>query len=68
MEPRIHKCDPLWEKVPLGGKYIIEIWAEIAKNMMVLPNLVFVTGEGYGLASTVSRWSGVQICPNQQED
>ena len=27
----------LWEKVPLGGKYIIEIWAEIAKNTMVLP-------------------------------
>ena len=27
--------------------------------MMVLPNVVFVTGEGYDLASTVSRWSGV---------
>ena len=37
----------------------MEIWAEIAKNTMVLPNLVFVTGEGYGLASTVLRWSGV---------
>ena len=51
--------DPLWEKVQLGGKYIIEIWAEIAKNATVLANLVFVTGESYGLASTVSRWSGV---------
>ena len=52
-------CDPLWEKVPLGGKYIIEIWAEIAKNAMVLANLVFVTGENYGLTSTVWRWSCV---------
>ena len=52
-------CDPLWEKVPLGGKYILEIWAEIAKNAIVLANLLFVTGESYGLASTISRWSGV---------
>ena len=55
----VHICDPLWEKVPLGGKCIIEIWAEIAKNAMVLANLLFVTGESYGLASTVSCWSGV---------
>ena len=37
------------------GKYIIGICTEIAKNTMVLANLLFVTGESYGLVSTVSR-------------
>ena len=54
-------CDPLWEKVPLGGKYIIEIWAEIAKNAMVLANLVYITGESNGLASTVWHWSCINM-------
>ena len=34
----INICHPPWEKVPLGGKYIMEI----AKDAMVLENVVFV--------------------------
>ena len=32
---------------------------EIVKNAVLLANLLFVTGESYGLGSTFSRWSGV---------
>ena len=32
---------------------------EIVKYAVLLANLLFVTGASYGLASTFSRWSGV---------
>ena len=52
-------CDPLREKGPFDVNNNFEMHVEKVKNAVLLANLLFVTGESYGLSSTFSRWSGV---------